>query len=515
MSSNPKPHKRRLLGDKYELSTLLGSGSYATVRRCLDLETKEEFAVKCLLKEHNGRDTTDMIDNEVKAIRSVANHPRVCQLHEIMVSSSKIYFIIDLASSSVLDKAGSEGHLTERRARYIFIQLVETIAYIHSRGVAHRDIKPSNLMLDQNGDLVLIDFGLSFVGDNLLTYDPEFSSFHRKSAVGSPHYAAPEVIVQQEGGYNPFLSDYWSIGVSLYVMLFGMLPFRGSIQSELFTLICSGNIQIPTAPKVSQDVIDILTNMICIEPTKRWTIKELRKTKWYQNGFVEATASFKSWLIHSPNNFVPRVPELPSTVSVIKSPTETAAKKPFTAFHFLKSLGCFDIHGPPPRELWDNAFGAETIHKRDITRAALKDIEEVYDGHSPCNLRCDLCEIDLTCPSSSYRLTEMDDKTTFFSNFNDTKCFDITFSFILKLKDAKIINFDTVSEIDKNHIKITALELPKLAELSCDMDFIVTPITERLSMVNIIRTRGDDLAFHEITKTIAKKYHEGLNSNFV
>lgn len=141
--------------------------------------------------------------------------------------------------------------------------------YIHKLGICHRDLKPENLLIDFDGSLKVVDFGLSNMYEQGNTL---------KTACGSPCYAAPEMIAGNR--YHGLKSDIWSCGVVLYAMLCGFLPFEDQKTSNLYKKILSAEYTLPKF--LSSDAKDIIQKIFVTDPEKRITIEELRLHRWYK-----------------------------------------------------------------------------------------------------------------------------------------------------------------------------------------------------------------------------------------
>lgn len=152
--------------------------------------------------------------------------------------------------------------MNENEARKYFQQIISSIEYCHAHKTSHRDLKPENLLLDENNNIKLIDFGLA----NTMR-----DSYALKTACGSPNYAAPEVISGK--AYSGFEVDIWSTGVILYAMVCGSLPFDEDSTSLLFSKIRDGIFTMPEF--ISPEVKDLINRMLQPNPVKRITIKEI------------------------------------------------------------------------------------------------------------------------------------------------------------------------------------------------------------------------------------------------
>merc|ERR1711915_995843 len=183
------------MGGKYELGKLLGQGTFAKVYHARNTKTGESVAIKVMDKEKILKvGMMDQIKREISVMRLV-RHPNIVRLYEVMASKSKIYFVMEYVKGGELfNRVADNGKLKEEEARKYFQQLISAVDFCHSRGVYHRDLKPENLLLDENGDMKVTDFGLSalpeqFRQDGLL-----------HTACGTPAYVSPEVVSRK--GYD-------------------------------------------------------------------------------------------------------------------------------------------------------------------------------------------------------------------------------------------------------------------------------------------------------------------------
>ena len=172
------------------------------------------------------------------------------------------------SNGELFDYIVSHQRLHEKAAVRIYQQIIAGIDYIHKSGVVHRDLKPENLLLDYDNTLKIVDFGLS----NLYTPPDELL----KTACGSPCYAAPEMIAGKR--YHGLGSDIWSMGIILYAMTCGYLPFEDPNTSKLYKKILNCDYLIPGfISKASKDLIKKILNT---DPTKRFTVKDIREHEW-------------------------------------------------------------------------------------------------------------------------------------------------------------------------------------------------------------------------------------------
>ena len=185
----------KIVMGRYELGRLLGKGAFGKVHYAKNLESNRSVAIKMLDKEKVLKvGLSEQVRREITAMRSV-EHKSIVQLHEVMATRSKIYFVMEyMKGGELFDKVAKGGKLTEGAAHKYFQQLISAVDYCHSRGVYHRDLKPENLLLDENENLKVSDFGLSALSES----KRQDGLLH--TACGSPAYIAPEVI--SKGGYD-------------------------------------------------------------------------------------------------------------------------------------------------------------------------------------------------------------------------------------------------------------------------------------------------------------------------
>ncbi|XP_059311920.1 CBL-interacting serine/threonine-protein kinase 7-like [Lycium ferocissimum] len=261
--------------NKYQLTRLLGRGSFAKVYHARCLDDNKEFAVKVINKTITTIDASmePRIIREVSAMKRLNHHPNILKLHEVMATKTKIYFVMELAHGgelfTKLNRRG--GRFSESTARFYFHQLVSALHFCHQNGVAHRDIKPQNMLLDKDGHLKISDFGLSALPEQL-----QNGLLH--TACGTPAYSAPEVVYRK--GYNGAKADAWSCGVILYVFLAGSLPFDDSNLPNMYKAIHRREFQFPDW--VSKPARRIINRLLDPNPDTRYSIEELMNTTWFK-----------------------------------------------------------------------------------------------------------------------------------------------------------------------------------------------------------------------------------------
>ncbi|XP_054544939.1 MAP/microtubule affinity-regulating kinase 3-like [Talpa occidentalis] len=259
-----RPSAKEMALRKYVMLGRLGEGAHAKVKLARHLPTGTEVAIKIIPKSGIPQ---RFLDREVACMK-VLRHPNVLQLFQVVDTEKEVVLVLERAHGGDLqDHLLKSGRLGEVEARRLFQQMLAALSHCHARGVAHRDLKPENLLLDKHQNLKLSDFGLSaqFSGAALL-----------QTACGSPQFMAPEILLHKL--YSGPAADVWSLGVVLYNMVTGELPFKGTSLGELRTRVLSGVYQEPRY--LSQDCRDLLKNMMTLDPQSRSTLDDIIQHPW-------------------------------------------------------------------------------------------------------------------------------------------------------------------------------------------------------------------------------------------
>lgn len=262
---------------KYEIGKTLGEGTFGKVKYAVNTETGERVAIKVLDKEKIQKQNMGAQIKKEISIMKMVRHKHVVVLREVLASRTKIFIVLELITGGELfDKIVSEGRFSEETARFYFRQLVDGVHYCHQNGVCHRDLKPENLLLDESGDLKISDFGLSALYDGGGEGENSRASLLHTTC-GTPNYVAPEVLADK--GYDGRAADVWSIGVILYVLLAGFLPFDEPTMSALFRKIQKAEFSYPSwfTPRVK----NLLNKILVADPTQRITLAEIMKEEWF------------------------------------------------------------------------------------------------------------------------------------------------------------------------------------------------------------------------------------------
>ncbi|XP_007017059.2 PREDICTED: CBL-interacting serine/threonine-protein kinase 11 [Theobroma cacao] len=262
---------------KYELGRLLGCGAFAKVYHARNVRSGQSVAIKVINKKKLS--STNLMSNIKReiSIMSRLNHPYIVKLYEVLATKTKIYFVMEFIKGGELFAKVAKGRFSEDLSRKYFQQLISAVGYCHSRGVFHRDLKPENLLVDENGNLKVSDFGLSAVTDQIR---PD-GLLH--TLCGTPAYVAPEILTKK--GYDGAKVDVWSCGVILFVLNAGYLPFNDPNLMVMYKKIYKGEFRCPKW--MSSDLRRFLSRLLDTNPETRITIHEILKDPWFRKGYKE------------------------------------------------------------------------------------------------------------------------------------------------------------------------------------------------------------------------------------
>ncbi|XP_036406182.1 MAP/microtubule affinity-regulating kinase 3-like isoform X8 [Megalops cyprinoides] len=258
----------------YRLLKTIGKGNFAKVKLARHILTGREVAIKIIDKTQLNPTSLQKLFREVR-IMKILNHPNIVKLFEVIETEKTLYLVMEYASGGeVFDYLVAHGRMKEKEARAKFRQIVSAVQYCHQKHIVHRDLKAENLLLDADMNIKIADFGFS----NEFTLGSKLDTF-----CGSPPYAAPELF--QGKKYNGPEVDVWSLGVILYTLVSGSLPFDGQNLKELRERVLRGKYRIPFY--MSTDCENLLKRFLVLNPTKRGTLEQIMKDRWINAGCEE------------------------------------------------------------------------------------------------------------------------------------------------------------------------------------------------------------------------------------
>ncbi|XP_074039466.1 serine/threonine-protein kinase MARK2-like [Leptinotarsa decemlineata] len=259
-------HKKDTIGT-YKLLQTLGEGSFAQVKLAIDELTSKKVAIKIMDKTHLEPDSMWKLYRESRTMRML-DHPNIVKLLRVIETKTTYHIVMDYAAGGdMFDYIVRHGRMNETEARTKFRQIVSAVEYCHKKRIIHRDLKDGNILFDSEMNVKIADFG--FARD----FNPR-NTLH--TFCGSPQFAAPELFLS-----IPYVGpevDVWSVGVILYMLVTGTLPFDGSTLPEVRFRVLCGKFKIPSY--VSRDCANTLRTLLVIDRSKRASLKIIRKDKW-------------------------------------------------------------------------------------------------------------------------------------------------------------------------------------------------------------------------------------------
>ena len=266
-------HLPTSLSNEYTLHEHLGSGAFAKVYLIHHKSTSLPYALKIIPKSQLAPSDKTRISREI-SILSKTSHINIIKFHRLLETQSHYYIITDYCKNGELFQyILTHRNINESEASIFFYQIVNAVHYLHSLNIIHRDIKPENILLSENNILKVIDFGLSnYYSKNKLLETP----------CGSLCYAAPETLTGC--AYDGKKSDVWSIGVILFAMLCGYLPFQNGNDSnqELYMRVMLCQYEVPHY--VCDEAKELICKILVRDPYKRVNLNEIVESKFYIRG---------------------------------------------------------------------------------------------------------------------------------------------------------------------------------------------------------------------------------------
>ncbi|XP_007433327.1 calcium/calmodulin-dependent protein kinase kinase 2 isoform X1 [Python bivittatus] len=327
--------------NQYTLKDEIGKGSYGVVKLAYNEDDNTYYAMKVLSKKKlmrqagfprrppprgaklplegfcQPRGPIEQVYQEIAILKKL-DHPNVVKLVEVLDDPTEdhLYMVFELVKKGPVMEVPNLKPLTEDQARFYFQDLIKGIEYLHYQKIIHRDIKPSNLLVGEDGHIKIADFGVSneFKGsDALLT-----------NTVGTPAFMAPETLSETRKIFSGKALDVWAMGITLYCFVFGQCPFMDERILSLHSKIKSQMLEFPDQPDISDELKDLITQMLDKKPESRITVPEIKLHPWVTKNGTEPlpTEDENCTLIEvteeEVENSVKHIPSL-ATVILVKS----------------------------------------------------------------------------------------------------------------------------------------------------------------------------------------------------
>ncbi|CDW82534.1 calcium-dependent protein [Stylonychia lemnae] len=281
--------QKDIFSKKYKLTKeILGKGEFGLVGKAIRKvsiknweqsheDEKKVVAIKAIAKQRLDQDMIKHIRSEMKILNTL-DHPNIIKYYEDFENDTHIFLVMELFEGGTLYEkmiklVDRKKTFSEFDACLIIEKLLRAIAFCHENNICHRDLKPENILINQNLELKIIDFGLSKQRNrNLRVF---------KTRVGSPSYIAPEVLQTDQYGFE---CDIWSIGVILYVLVSGYMPFGAKSMTELLAKVKKGyyDFRAPTFDKVSSQCMDLISKMMSFYPKNRPIASKALQHEWFK-----------------------------------------------------------------------------------------------------------------------------------------------------------------------------------------------------------------------------------------
>ncbi|KAI9146473.1 kinase-like domain-containing protein [Paraphysoderma sedebokerense] len=287
--------EQHVVENEYHISKTLGSGTYAEVKLAIHKKTGQRYAVKIIDKKKAGIKTQTKGDADVGLVQEIKimkdiNHPNIVKIHDVIQTQKYLYIFLYLVNGGELfEYLAEHGQIPEDQCKFWFFQVLKAVKYLHDRNITHRDIKPENILLENRAPfskVLLSDFGLAKVTHNQTMM---------KTMCGTYNYLAPEVVNQEQAvkGYSKAV-DCWSLGVMLYFLLSGTLPFDGRDDEELRREILGGEVYFNEDwAHISPAAMNLIQGFLTRDPQKRITVDQAFKHPWISNDITALNALYE------------------------------------------------------------------------------------------------------------------------------------------------------------------------------------------------------------------------------
>lgn len=272
--------------DIFKIERVIGQGSYATVRHVVERRTGVTFALKSYSKLRLcDAQRKESVKREVDILLTL-EHSNIIKLHRTIDTPTQLHLVMEHGGGlSLMNylKMKSGRKLEEEEAKVVFKQIVEGLQYLHQKNVAHRDMKLENILIDEESNVKIIDFGFSLVTPRTKPLNV---------CCGTPSYMAPELMARKN--YYGHLVDVWALGIILYILVVGIFPFKAPTNHELYQKITTGQYQFPDF--LSAEIKALIKKMLRMNPHERPSAKEILTDPWLTGQEEQQSSNLKDFL---------------------------------------------------------------------------------------------------------------------------------------------------------------------------------------------------------------------------
>jgi len=270
------PTKREIKYGRYEMLKHLGTGSFATVHLAKDIKTGDLVAMKFIDKVNFVGPEASSVYEEIKLMKSI-KHKNIVKLIDVIETSTVLCIVMEYCENGELYDliVNNFQNFTNDDKKKIFKELVEAVKYLHENNISHRDLKVENVLLDKDNNVKLADFNLAtrFQPNELITHH-----------CGSEEYTSPEIVTRK--AYDPQLTDIWALGIILYAIVVGHLPFyhkNGERLQSMYHRIAEVKYTFPSGVEIDKDAKNLISSILKYTPKSRATLDQILAHPWLQN----------------------------------------------------------------------------------------------------------------------------------------------------------------------------------------------------------------------------------------
>lgn len=251
----------------YEKIKKLGEGGYSEVFLVRNKNNGKEYALKVISRYVNRKDKRDRILQEIKVLK-MCDHPNIIKLYDWFEYGGNYHLVLEYINCRDLGHKFADNIPDQNEALSIIRQIASAIKYCHDKNIIHRDIKLANVLIDNNGNIKLTDFGLCII--------KKYKDDVYRTDAGTMKFKAPEIFLRHD--YNESI-DIWSFGVLIYVLLIGKYPFDGNKEEIIRKEIIRGRVPL-RHESLTQPQMHLLKHMLVIDPVDRYTINDVVNHNW-------------------------------------------------------------------------------------------------------------------------------------------------------------------------------------------------------------------------------------------